>query len=174
MLILCCITNILVFSDNEQNVPQKFSFITGPRVGYTYSFMSQSAFTNSIYSETNNYSNADYFQGNSVFGISLEERVLLGDTSDHFACQEILSIDGLEQSLVIPVAEVLVGYRSHIGFEFGIGPRVSIDGISVVGAIGWTLEFKGVFIPIELSATLANTKVAASIALTTGFNFQVN
>ncbi len=70
-----------------------------------------------------------------------------------------------------PVCAALIGYRDSGGFEAGIGPLVSISGIQIAIAAGWTIRHKGLNIPIDLSYTIPNARAASSVALTTGFNF---
>jgi hypothetical protein len=173
VLYLLGIVSISVFADEAQSQMKGFTLILGPRLGYAYSFMSQSGYDNLVSSTTNGSFGENYFQGNTVFGISFEQRVLLGKTNDYFAVQELLSIDGLEQSIGIPIASVLLGYRDESGLELGIGPVASVAGVSLVGSVGWIVEYKDIHIPVDIGVTLPNNKVAASISLTTGFNFEV-
>lgn len=119
------------------------------------------------------YPKSSYYPINTLFGVNFEQRILLGNTKSHFAFQEIFLIGGLEQSVALPEGAFLIGYRDYSGFEIGVGPLVSLAGIGVVAAIGWTLSFQGVFIPIDISVSLPSATRPASLALTTGFNFEI-
>ena len=117
------------------------------------------------------YPPGSYVPVTSLFGVIAEQRILLGDTDSHFAFQEVVMIGGLEQSIALPTASFLIGYRDSSGFEVGFGPNVTLAGIGVVVAAGYTISYRGVFVPIDLSCVLPNAQRPASVALTTGFNF---
>ena len=93
----------------------------------------------------------EYFPVNSVFAVAMEQRNLLGDTQSHFAFREVLSVAGLEQSVVIPCFSLLIGYRDSSGFEIGAGPHVSASRVGVVVAVGWTFKLKGLYVPLDAS-----------------------
>jgi len=105
----------------------------------------------------------------------MEQRILLGETKSHFVFQEVFSAAGLEQSILIPSFSLLIGYRDFSGFELGAGPCVSVSGVGVVVAIGWTFSFKGVYVPLDVNWVLPsrNDNSMDTVSLTTGFNFQV-
>jgi hypothetical protein len=171
MVVLIVITSTVIYSQNSLIEPEGFTFIIGPRIGYGYSLMSKEEFTKQL---NDSDVKGTYYPGNTVFGVNFEQRVLLGETNSHFAFQEIITINGLEQSLFLPVVAGLVAYRGGKGFEFGVGPLFSVVGIQVVGAIGWTITTNGVNIPIDFSYAFPNIKAKGSISLTTGFNFLIN
>ncbi len=162
----------LCFADSPDEQPEEFVFILGPRVGIGYVLVSPTTFSEQINDFTG--SDYDYYPVNSSFGVSLEQRIVLGNTRNHFAFQEICSINGLEQALALPVVAALIGYRDASGFEIGTGPLLSISGLQIVIAIGWTIQTRGINIPIDISFTPPNAEASASIALTTGFNFVVS
>jgi hypothetical protein len=113
----------------------------------------------------------DYIPFLTSFGASLEQRIPLGETKSHFAVQEIASVNGLEQSLILPVCSILAGYRNAGGLTAGVGPQLSIDGFQILLAIGWTMKYRGINIPFDISYIISNAKAASSITLTTGYNF---
>lgn len=168
-LLVLAATSAVNAQSNDQR-PAGFSFVIGPRVGGSYTFMTPSdysTFVQKLYPPNN------YFPANTLFGVNFEQRILLGHTRSHFAFQEIVLIGGLEQSIAMPTGAFLIGYRDFSGFEMGVGPIVNMAGVGVVAALGWTLSFQGVFIPIDVSVTLPSGARAASLGLTTGFNFEV-
>ncbi len=152
----------------ERERPPDFQFILGPRIGVAYDFTSTEEFTDAVRTR---YPDGTYVPVTSLFGIIAEQRILLGETNNHFAFQEVLLVGGLEQSIALPVASVLVGYRDASGFEFGVGPNLSFAGIGVIVAAGYTISFSGVFVPVDVSVVIPNANRPASVALTTGFNF---
>ena len=83
-------------------------------------------------------------------------------------------IGGLEQGVALPEGALLIGYRDSSGFEFGIGPILHLRGVGVVVAAGYTISFRGMYDPVDLSVIIPSADRPASIAITTGFNFQVS
>jgi len=152
----------------EQKVIPPFEFTFGPRIGVIALNQSVSEFTQSV----NKIFPGDvYIPVLSIFGVNFEQRILLGETNNQFIFHEVLYILGLEQSIFIPSAAMLIGYRDQSGFEFGFGPSLSIESISVVVAVGYTFSFSGVHIPIDLSFRIPSRNNTAAISLSTGFNF---
>jgi hypothetical protein len=147
-----------------------FDFVYGPRVGFTYITTDSAVFTEEL-------NRVDYLSGRAYtpfitqFGFNVEERILLGTTKDHFAFQEVVLVGGLDQSAAIPTVGVLIGYRSESGFEFGLGPIWSLDGFSVVYAMGWTFNFQNVYVPVNLAVVPDFVSGQNHVSIYTGFNF---
>jgi hypothetical protein len=161
------ISTVLIAQD-EQNAPEGFTFIIGPRIGISYTFTTAEEYTKSV---NKIYPGSDYVPFNTIFGINFEQRILLGQTNSHFAFQEVVTIHGLEQSIALPILALLIGYRDESGLEFGLGPIISFKGISVLGAVGYTISYRGVYIPLDITCTIPSKKTPISITFTTGFNF---
>lgn len=154
----------------ELEEPADFQLIIGPRIGINYIFTTSAEFTNGV-NDLGIFPAGTYYPVTSLFGIIAEQRILLGQTRSHFAFQEVVLVSGLEQSLAIPSGSLLIGYRDASGFEVGFGPTLSISGIGVIIAVGYTISFQGVFVPLDISVVLPNSQRPISVALTTGFNF---
>jgi len=154
------------FADEEG--PAGFLFVVGPRLGVSYTVTTSEGFTDAV---NELFPSGTYVPVNTLFGVMAEQRILLGETRSHFAFQEVILVAGLEQSIALPAASLMIGYRDYSGFEIGAGPNLSLRGLGVVVAIGWTINARGVYIPIDVSCVLPSQQNAARIALTTGFNF---
>jgi len=150
--------------------PAGFSVVLGPRIGGGYIFQTSAAFTASL---RDFYPTGDYFPAMTLFGITVEERILLGNTRSHFAFQEIVLVGGLEQGIAMPEGAILIGYRDYSGLEVGIGPILHPAGFGVVAAVGWTFSYKGVHVPVDIGFTIPNAERPALLSLTTGFNFEI-
>jgi hypothetical protein len=150
--------------------PAAFEFIVGPRLGMSYVLVTPSEFTAKV---VELYPGGEYFPLYTLFGITFEQRILLGNTRSHFAFQELVLVGGLEQAVALPMGAVLIGYRDWAGFEIGMGPILNFSGVGVVAAIGWTLSFNGVYVPIDVSVVLPSRQKPTVVSLTTGFNFMV-
>jgi hypothetical protein len=168
MVAALVLLSVSAFADEPEG-PEAFSLIFGPRLGFA-GFWPPDGFKSSISSL---YS-GDYVPVISLFGITVEQRILLGQTKSHFAFQEVALVGGLEQGIALPEGAFLIGYRDYSGFEIGAGPILHLGGVGVVVAIGYTISFKGMFVPVDLSLIIPNTGRPASIGLTTGFNFQIS
>ena len=117
--------------------------------------------------------------GLTQFGLNVERRIQLGTTDSHFVFQEILVIGGLDQNLVMPSLNTLIGFRSHAGLEIGLGPNLSlavVDGrpslaVSVLYAIGWTFSFSDVHVPVNVAIVPTPRGGNPRLTVITGFNF---
>jgi hypothetical protein len=158
------------FADDQEG-PEAFTLIAGPRIGASYVWQTPEEFTSSVHSL---YPNGTYYPILTLFGITVEQRILLGQTKSHFAFQEVVLVGGLEQGVALPEGAFLIGYRDYSGFEFGIGPILHLRGVGVVAAAGYTLSFRGMYVPMDFSVIIPGVNRPASFAFTTGFNFQVN
>ncbi len=165
LLLITSLSTIYLFS--EEYYEPEFKMIFGPRIGVSYYFTSSEDFTQII----NEMYEGEYTPLYTLFGAILEQRILLGETRSHFAIQEMVLVGGLEQSIAIPIAALMIGFRGSSGFEFGVGPIVSLTGIGVVCAVGWTISYKGAFVPVDLHVVLPNQRRPAVLGITTGFNF---
>jgi hypothetical protein len=164
---IAVVLSISAFAEETEG-PEGFSFVFGPRLGFS-GFWPPEGFSSTV----NSLYPGDYFPVVSLFGITLEQRILLGQTRSHFAFQEVVLVGGLEQGIALPEGAFLIGYRDYSGFEVGAGPVLHIGGIGVVVAIGYTISFKGMYVPMDLSLVIPTSDRPASIGFTTGFNFEV-
>ena len=155
--------------------------VIGPRVGLTYIFADRSEFDYSV-QQIFPDPGRQYFPFLTQFGVNFEQRIGLGDTQSHFAFQEVLILGGLDQNFILPSLSTLIGFRSHSGLEFGLGPNFSItsseDGaskiaMSVVYAIGWTFSFQGVYVPVNIAVVPTPKDGHVRLTFLSGFNFDM-
>jgi hypothetical protein len=87
----------------------------------------------------------------SLFGWHFEQQLTPGADGPALVTEEVLAVLGVEQSVAIPSATLLLGVRMASGLEMGVGPNVSpLGGALVVGA-GWTLRYRGIGIPLNVA-----------------------
>jgi hypothetical protein len=158
---------------SAEDIWDRFDFVFGPRVGFSYVTMDADEFTRDL-QKVPMFNRDSYFPFTSQFGVSLEQRVLLGTTKSHFVFEEVLLLGGVDQSIAIPTAAILLGYRSEFGLELGLGPVWSLSGLSVVYSVGWTFVFSDVYIPINIAFVPDFTYGHHNFNLFTGFNFNVD
>ena len=157
-----------ISAQQEEDVIPNFEMVFGPRIGAAYDAMSSQAFTDQV---NQFYSGTNFSPLLTIFGVNFEQRILLGRTRNQFAFQEDVYISGLEQGLFLPAASFLIGYRDASGLEFGFGPLLSLTGVSVIAAAGYTFHFSGIYIPLDFSVRIPTARNVAVYTVSTGFNF---
>lgn len=170
VIVVALVLSVSAFAEDLEG-PEAFSLVFGPRIGGSWITTTPDDFTSRVNSL---YTGGSYFPVITLFGFNIQQRILLGKTKSHFAFQEIVLIGGLEQGIALPEAAFLIGYRDFSGLEFGIGPIFHLGGVGVVAALGWTVSYRGVYIPFDVSYIIKNADRPGSFAITTGFNFQVS
>lgn len=153
-----------------QTKPVTSYLVFGPRIGFGAVYQDQAEFSQKIESM---FMGGPYYPYFSVFGFNFEWRYLLGQSSDHFALQVLLTAMGIEQSIFLPGAALCMGYRHHSGLEFGAGPLVNLGGLGVVIAVGYTFVTNGIYIPFDIAFQIPNYNFRPAVTFLTGFNFSV-
>ena len=74
----------------------------------------------------------------------------------------------LEQGVVLPSLNWMVGLRTRSGTEFGIGPNITPLGVGLVAAAGATVRAGALHVPLNFA--IATSKSGARISILTGFN----
>jgi hypothetical protein len=81
-------------------------------------------------------------------------------------------IGGLEQGRFLPSLNAVIGMRNAQGFEFGVGPNVSLAGVGLVFAAGTNFTSQGINFPVNVA--LAPSKDGVRVSLLFGFNSRKN
>ena len=107
----------------------------------------------------------------TLFGWQFEHPFDLGpDASLRVMTELVFLVGGLEQNVPLPSAMWILGIRQQNGFEFGVGPTLTLSGTQVAFAAGITEQYGIVNVPINLAVAPART--GASISVTAGFNLR--
>jgi len=157
---------------HAENVWDRIDIVFGPRVGFCFMTISAEAFTEQL-NRVPMFNRESYIPFTSQFGLSFEQRILLGTTKSHFVFEEVVLVGGVDQSVAIPTASLLLGYRSDFGLELGLGPVWSLSGLSVVYSVGWTFVFSDVYVTINIAFVPDFTYGHHNINVFTGFNFNI-
>lgn len=160
-------TPSMIFGQNTRNVAP-FELTFGPRIGVIALNQTSEEFSKTVSAV---FPGGGYSPVMSIFGANFEQRIVLGTTQNQFIFQEVVFVTGLEQSIFLPSAAILIGYRDHSGFEFGFGPSFAIGSISMLVGLGYTFSFSGINVPVDISFRIPTAKNIAAVAITTGFNF---
>jgi len=129
-----------------------------------------------------NYSNksdeSDRLESPHMFAIGFEtQQTMSGDSWLDILFIQNLTISGLEQSVLIPSANALVGFEIQDSLQLAVGANVTIHDPSgedhyfhLVTAIGWTQD-AGIFsVPIHL-VFVPDVNDYYRLAITTGVNW---
>jgi len=85
------------------------------------------------------------------FGWQLETRVFTLENGTSGLFEWVGLIGGVEQGMFLPSVTGLFGIRSKNGFEFGLGPNVSVAGFSMAFALGTSFRSGNVYFPVNLA-----------------------
>lgn len=110
----------------------------------------------------------------SQFGWHFEWLVTPEGGGPSFVTQITPMLGGVEHATVIPSGSLILGIRMPMGLEFGMGPNMLIRikgdqhvNSSLVVAVGKSIDFGGVSIPLNLS--YMTTKSDARISFVFGY-----
>lgn len=120
--------------DEEINPSKRYG---GPRIGLTY--LSEGFISDKIEGQVI-----------SQFGWQWETRLFKLANGSGGLFEVIPLIGGLERGKFLPSISTVFGYRLANGIEFGIGPNLSLSGVGLVYAIGFSFKAGAVTFPINL------------------------
>jgi hypothetical protein len=107
----------------------------------------------------------------SLFGWQFEHPFDFGpDASLRVMTELVFLVGGLEQNVPLPSATWLLALRKENGFEFGVGPTLTLSGTQIAFAAGITEQYGTVNVPINIAVAPART--GAAISVTAGFNLR--
>ena len=96
------------------------------------------------------------------------ERQFYGGRGGPAAITEVVVLaGGLEQGVVIPSLNWLVGVRTPDGFEFGAGPNITPAGVALALAVGKTVTFGVLNVPLNVAVVPSHDGMRVSFL--TGF-----
>jgi hypothetical protein len=106
----------------------------------------------------------------STIGWQFEWRYFAGPDGSAGLLELIPMFTGLDAGLVIPTVNVVTGYRTASGFEFGLGPNINPFGTGMVFAVGHNFHTDYVNFPINMA--FIRGRETLRVALTVGFNIR--
>ena len=142
---------------------EEWTFRKGLRFGYTYA---------------NKADQSERLASPHMFamGFELQQTMAGGDWLDILFIQNA-TISGLEQSLIIPSANVLVGFEINNALQLAVGANVApVDPadegnyVHLVSAIGWTQQAGSLSVPLHL-VLIPDVNNYWRCAVTTGVNW---
>lgn len=104
----------------------------------------------------------------SQFGWQFETRLFRLANGVSGLLEVVPLVGGLEQGHFLPSVSGLLGVRGPKGFEFGVGPNMTLLGPSLVLAMGTSIQSNGINFPINVA--VAPSSEGTRISLLVGFN----
>ena len=104
----------------------------------------------------------------SQFGWQFETRLFRLANGVSGLVEFVPLVGGLEQGLFLPSVSGLLGVRGPKGFEFGVGPNLTLVGPSLVLAMGTSIQSNGINFPINVA--VAPSSEGTRVSLLIGFN----
>lgn len=140
--------------------------LNGPRIGMTYVCQSDLLDRNGQHVKMLKENGIGSLI--SLFGWHFEWMVTPEGGGPSFVTELIPFLGGVEYATVIPSVSLVMGIRLPNGFEFGLGPNVMFNlakvlkdrgnpvNTSLIVAIGQSINYSGVSIPINLAVATNN------------------
>jgi hypothetical protein len=149
ILVLC----LSLFSVMTYAQVENFS---GPRVGVTY--MTPGSMIDNLQEWDNVGEIRPYF---FQFGWQYETRFM--DVGGTAGIVELIGlVGGFEQGLFLPSVSSLIGLRTSKGFEFALGPNVSLAGAGMVFGAGFNFKKGGINFPVNIAFVPGRSKRESS------------
>lgn len=157
------------YNDDGDYVNIKTRKLNGPRIGLT--FVPDVKYLRRNGDLVNGLKESDIGVIISQFGWHFEWLVTPEGGGPSFVTQLVPFLGGVEYATVIPTLTLVCGIRMPKGFEFGLGPNVLFnfkelknddDGsgnpvnTALILAVGKSIDFSGVSIPLNLAVALNN------------------
>ena len=183
LLITVNIFSQIQYSQSNINKANFIKNLSGPRIGFTIitngdlkdNLLDEFGLTSSIITQ---------------FGYQFEKQIM-GDENVAGLVEGIIFLGGLEHGLFLPSLSGMFGARFSSGYEFAVGPNLSLGGAGLVLGVGKTIRAGNINIPINFAwvpstSRLTNnnyfeegiyyedvetTRTGNRFTLTIGFNF---
>jgi len=104
------------------------------------------------------------------FGWQWERQFFTKDSGVTMVTEFVGLLGGLEQNIVIPSLNWLVGMRTKEGAEFGLGPNLSPSGVAIVFAAGVTFRTRAFNVPLNIA--YVPSRSGSRVSILTGFSLR--
>ena len=143
LLITVNIFSQIQYSQSNINNQNFIKNLSGPRIGFT--IISNGDLKEDLVSEFGLTSNII-----SQFGYQFEKQIM-GDENVAGLVEGIVFLGGLEYGLFLPSLSGMFGARFSSGYEFAVGPNISVGGAGLVIGVGKTIQAGNINIPINFA-----------------------
>lgn len=147
-LVLAIVTIFLFNVSNAQ-----IEKLAGPRIGMTIITAGSTAdvINEDLSYVMNNKKGTTGAAFTTQFGWQWESRFGNGEGGIVGLVEWIALVGGLEKGKFLPSFSAIIGARTAKGFEFGIGPNVSLSGVGLVFGVGKNFKFGNLNVPVNLA-----------------------
>ena len=142
----------MCFSVNAQ-----IQSLEGPRCGMVYisaspgsTFLNGDLLLDDIYDGVSNYDDIAKGAITSLYGWQFESRFADGGNVTGIV-EWIALVGGMEKGKFLPSLSSMVGARTASGFEFALGPNLSLSGVGMVFGVGYNFKSGKLNIPINIA-----------------------
>lgn len=104
----------------------------------------------------------------SQFGWQKERRFLSSPTGFTGVTEFVFLVGGMDQGVLLPSVNWLVGARTAEGLEFAVGPNLTPAGFALAAAAGVTIRSGNINIPVNFAVVPSKHGLRASMLV--GFN----
>ena len=143
LLITVNIFSQIQYSQSNINNQNFIKNLSGPRIGFT--IISNGDLKNQLVNEFGLTSNII-----TQFGYQFEKQIM-GDENVAGLVEGIIFLGGLEHGLFLPSLSGMFGARFSSGYEFAVGPNLSLGGAGLVLGFGKTIQAGNINIPINFA-----------------------
>jgi hypothetical protein len=142
--------------------PLKTVNLSGPRFGVT---MLSEGVVNKLHERS-----IDVRPGITQFGWQFEKEFYSKQGGVAAMNEFVMLFGGLEQGVVLPSLNWMVGLRSSSGAEFGIGPNLTPAGVALALAGGVTFRSGALNVPVTFA--IVPSSAGTRVSMLTGFNLR--
>ena len=142
--------------------PLKTVSLAGPRIGVT---MLSEGVVNRLHERS-----IDVRPGITQFGWQFEKEFYSKQGGVAAMNEFVMLFGGLEQGVVLPSLNWMVGLRSSSGAEFGIGPNLTPAGVALALAGGVTFRSGALNVPVTFA--IVPSSAGTRVSMLTGFNLR--
>lgn len=165
-LLLGIAAGTVVIASSEANAqvmqrPPDTISLAGPRLGAT-------VLSSSAQRKLQDVFGMDVGPVISQFGWQKEKRFLSSPDGFTGVTEFVFLLGGIDQGVVLPSFNWLVGARTAKGVEFAVGPNLTPAGLAVAVAGGVTFQTGNLNIPVNLA--LVPSKSGTRVSMLVGFN----
>ena len=147
---------ILVFS--ICSLDAQIQSLEGPRLGMVYistspgsTFLNGDLKLEDLFEIGPNYDDIARGAITSLYGWQWESRFADGGGDVTGIVEWIALAGGMDRGKFLPSLSSMVGARTSSGFEFAIGPNLSLSGISMVFGLGYNFKSGNLNLPINIA-----------------------
>lgn len=82
----------------------------------------------------------------------------------------VLVVGGMERGYFLPSLSSLVGVRNYQGFEFAVGPNLSLAGVGMVFTVGHNFKSGNLNLPVNFAFVPGRDDMGSRFSILIGFN----